>query len=341
MNRLYVADVSCLLYSGHCIHKEKNIRGLPVGGLLGLTQWIATAIGAGDAILLAFDDKSFRKELYKGYKGSRAKDPAIEVQKEMAYEAALACNIQPHRYKGMEADDIMSWASVKLEGAYWDIDLLTNDMDVAHNVRNRITIHAVNSRGNCVTSSNFTQAVCTGQAVRWNTISVHKVLFGCKSDEIPPFCSKSGKSNKEIYAAFCAFLDANGIQDYSSSYRATFGKFLKETDLLTSEDLEDIVRRIPLIFPAPMPTDAVLLPSTKETVNHTALCQFLCALNDYHSMKCLGYNKEGVLPDTWRFFDRYRARYLSGEYSADNSLRMPERETAESELLDLDCLKEF
>ena len=55
MNRLYVADVSCLLYSGHCVHKEKNIRGLPVGGLLGLTQWIATAIGAGDAILLAFD----------------------------------------------------------------------------------------------------------------------------------------------------------------------------------------------------------------------------------------------------------------------------------------------
>lgn len=343
MSRLYVADVSCLLYSGHIIYKEKNIRGLPVGGLLGLTQWIATAIGAGDAILLAFDDKSFRKELYSGYKGSRTKDPAIEVQKEMAYEAALACNIQPHRYKGMEADDVMSWASVKLEREYGDVDLLTNDMDVAHNVRNRITIHPVNSWGNCVNSSNFEQAVCAGQVVRWNTISVHKVLFGCKSDEIPPFRSSSGKSNKEIYAAFCNFLDANGIRDYSTSYRATFGRFLKGTDILTPEDVKGIIKRIPLVFPAAMPEDVVLTPATEKTVNSFTLCQFLCALNDYSSMKCLGYRKVAVEQDTWRFFDKYRAKYLNGEYSVDHDLRMPEKQAADSELLDLDmdCLKEF
>lgn len=341
MNRLYIADVSSLIYSGHYTQLGKNIKGMPIDGILGLTRWVAMALGSESSILLAFDDKSFRKEIFDGYKGERTAIPAVEMQKQFAYEAMLACNIKPHKFSGMEADDIMAWATHAFESQFFEMEILTNDMDAAHLVRNSISIHAVSSSGHCVGGYNFEKTVVFGETVKWNTIAVHKMLFGCNSDCIPAFKSSSGISNAKIYKLYCDFLDAKGYKSYQqTSSISSFIEFANESGLFSEADMANLAMRSKLIYPAKMPSDAILIPANKSNVNLEMLQQLLTALNDNHSLKCLDMQRAVVTKDTWQFIDRYRDKFISGEFSVDNNLPVAV-DTPESIPLTMDYIKEF
>ena len=107
-NKLVIIDASACVYTGMCSkrHKDKSYYGYPVGGLHYLFRYVTTALAQTSHVIVAFDSRSFRKDLLDGYKAGRKHDKRVQSQLEMAYEMLQRANVACYKYDGYEVDDI-------------------------------------------------------------------------------------------------------------------------------------------------------------------------------------------------------------------------------------------
>ena len=75
-NKLVIIDASACVYTGMCSkrQKDKSYYGYPVGGLHYLFRYVTTALAQTSHVIVAFDSRSFRKDLLDGYKAVRKHD---------------------------------------------------------------------------------------------------------------------------------------------------------------------------------------------------------------------------------------------------------------------------
>ena len=87
-SKLIIIDASACVYTGMYSkrHKDKSYYGYPVGGLHYLFRYVVTALAQTSHVIVAFDSRSFRKDLIDGYKAGRKHDKRVQSQLEMAYE---------------------------------------------------------------------------------------------------------------------------------------------------------------------------------------------------------------------------------------------------------------
>ena len=143
--RLHLVDGTYELYRAHFSPRPGHSApgGQDVKATVGLvSSMLALLHEAEEAvthIALAFDNpiRSFRNELFAGYKSEEGVAPELLAQFDLVEEAARALGLTVWSMKDFEADDALATAATRWAGQVEQVRLLTPDKDLGQCVRGR------------------------------------------------------------------------------------------------------------------------------------------------------------------------------------------------------------
>jgi 5'-3' exonuclease len=143
--RLHLVDGTYELFRAHFSPRPGHAApdGQDVKATVGLvSSMLALLHEAEEAvthIALAFDNpiRSFRNELFAGYKSEEGVPPELLAQFDLVEEAARALGLTVWSMKDFEADDALATAAARWAGQVEQVRLLTPDKDLGQCVRGR------------------------------------------------------------------------------------------------------------------------------------------------------------------------------------------------------------
>ncbi|HZI08407.1 MAG TPA: flap endonuclease, partial [Archangium sp.] len=143
--RLHLVDGTYELYRAHFSPRPGATApdGRDVKATVGLvSSMLALLHEAEEAvthIALAFDNpiRSFRNDLFAGYKSEEGVPPELLAQFDLVEEAARALGLTVWSMKDFEADDALATAATRWAGQVEQVRLLTPDKDLGQCVRGR------------------------------------------------------------------------------------------------------------------------------------------------------------------------------------------------------------
>lgn len=182
-----ILDVSNVVYGGYYGSPETRVSGFPTGGIRKVFGIINSEMAISDFILCFDGGTKFRKELSPQYKAGRVPNYAVMAQIDLLKELLTECNI-PYLYReDFEADDLIC-SSVHFCQCVRDPDkiiIYSDDRDLSCCVSDDVSIKNVTSNGISINRNNFERRVVRGEDIPYNTILLHKMMFGDKSDNYP------------------------------------------------------------------------------------------------------------------------------------------------------------
>lgn len=342
MISLNILDVSAFIYTGmmsEYFNKETSCN-YPVGGIHYLNKYIINSLLCIDDVILVFDSKNnFRKSISSEYKGNRNINHAVVSQIKSVYEDLQECNFNCYCIDGYEGDDLINWAVNDNVDKFNSIQILGNDRDLIHNVRNGVSFKPIRSDMNIVSYTNFPNAIYKDKEIVFNTINAYKVFCGCPSDNVKPFVAESGVNGSVLYNAFCNLIKSGKV---GATYEITSSKvflrnFINALSELTSKDKEDLESRIDIIFPADNVKGYTFASDSMSTINKEAFYKYLSYYNDYKGLKALGVRKETLSDSDKNELFRKAKQLQDGSFAVDNDLEVHEEVPSSTCLF----LKEF
>lgn len=342
MTELHVFDVSAVVYTGDKGRKEMWYD-LPVGGIRYFMRYVSSALVAKESIVLCFDSPSFRNELFSEYKSGRYKDQAVISQIETLYENLQSCGIRCYKVDGYEADDIIDWAVKQNVGNFYQTTIYGNDYDLCHSIQPRVIFKTVRDDMNNIHPGNFETGIYKGKRIKFNTISAYKVFCGCFSDKIPSMNLASGVGGLALYNKFLNFIQLYGC--VGKLNLLTNPKlpviFAEAAGIFTSEELEELKRRVRLVYPANIPDGMTIVPTAAKDVDLERLAHFLSLYNDFDSLRCLQLRKRNLDDEDKKLLLQKAKAFKTGEFAADHSIT-PEFDKVKTSTLSLDAFtREF
>jgi 5'-3' exonuclease len=141
--RLHVVDGTYELYRAHYAprpgHSAPDGRDAKatVGVVSSLLALLHDPTEAVTHIAVAFDNpiRSFRNDLFAGYKSDEGVPPELRTQFDAVEEAVAALGIVVWSMREHEADDAMATAAARFAGADLQVRILTPDKDLAQCLR--------------------------------------------------------------------------------------------------------------------------------------------------------------------------------------------------------------
>ncbi|WP_375427419.1 DNA polymerase I [uncultured Sphingomonas sp.] len=140
MPHLYLVDGSGYIFRAyHRLPPLTNKHGEPVGAVYGYTTmlWrLAEALHAADgpthmAVIFDASSKTFRNDLYDGYKAHRPPPPPDLVpQFPMIRDATRAFSLPCIEEAGLEADDIIASYALAARREGWEVTIVSSDKDL-------------------------------------------------------------------------------------------------------------------------------------------------------------------------------------------------------------------
>lgn len=342
MFNLQIFDVSALLHYGmnSSRYKDDASYGYLVGGIHKVMYHIASAFNNRDSVVLAFDGRNnFRKKLMPEYKIGRASNTAVISQAEMLYENLPRAGITCYKFDGYEGDDVINWCCKQATG-YNTVYIYGNDKDLIHNVHDNIVFKNINDGENLVTAANFPYAIERGVYIPFNFINIRKVLTGCKSDKVPPFVSESGLKGADIFDWYLQVLDAKKV-DFIYQNTANPDlllrciRYIKD---LTDKDLEEIQRRIKIIFPAEMPEDFTFTSTAWNKYDKECMEWFLSYVNDFSSIRSLRLHKRNLTDEDKEALRAKQRLLQNGAFAVDRQMVVHDVDAYDDSFI---TLKEF
>ncbi len=180
--RLHIVDGTYELFRAHYSKRPPRISpsGQDVKGTVGvLSSLIALLDDAGEAVThlaAAFDNpiRSFRNDLYAGYKTGDDVEPAIVAQFDLVEAAVAALGITVWSMDHFEADDALASAARRWRDQVAEVRILTPDKDL----------------GQCVTGNRVVQV----DRMRRRVIDEDGVRarHGCGPEQIPDWLALVG-----------------------------------------------------------------------------------------------------------------------------------------------------
>lgn len=339
MKNLYIFDVSGIVYYGTTGTLSYVYKGMQVSGIKALTGRLTAALAEHADVILAFDARSFRKDLLDVYKGDRVPNRYVGSQLDLLMEMLEKAGIPCYKFDGYEADDIISWAVKEFRNSYTNTCIYSNDYDVAHNVQERVYLKPIDNKSNIVTHRNFASAVSRKDDIMFNTISAHKVFCGCTSDRVPAIKVSGGYTPVSIYKRFCRFLHENNLTTYeATSDPRTVAIFANTVGLFSDEDKQEVYKRIQIIYPANKPEDAQIKPVGLDSIDKEAYSWLLAIGKDYSAAKALGIRALNIPQDVDQHVKVIYDLVRTGAYSVDRNLEVDPSYEVDSEMM---FLKEF
>lgn len=162
--------------------------GEPTAGVYGFASMLFRIFEQEqpDYLAVSFDKgKTFRHDLYKEYKGTRAKMPEdLRGQIERIREMVDRFNIPRIEVDNYEADDVIGSLAIWAEKEGLGVKIVTGDRDLLQLVTNRIVVALPNTKTN-MNDDYFPEDVVKRMGVQPDQIVDYKALVGDTSDNIP------------------------------------------------------------------------------------------------------------------------------------------------------------
>lgn len=182
-----ILDVSNIVYGGYYGSPDYRVGGFPCGGIRKLLGIINADFRQSDFILCFDGGDTIKKELLPRYKAGRVPNYAVMAQLDLLKEIFLDCEIPYYWDNKHEADDFIC-SSVHFLTQVRDPDdivIISDDRDLSCCISDSCRVKAATSLGTNIDRASFEERVVKGTFVPYNTILVHKMIFGDHSDNYP------------------------------------------------------------------------------------------------------------------------------------------------------------
>lgn len=350
--RLAIIDVAPFVYKAMWVNdlKKRSYDSLPIGGITLVMRTIVSHLLRGDDVALAFDSRSFRKDIVDGYKKGRESRPDVYVQLDILYTVLKDMGFPVFKEKGMEADDLIYTIVETLGHNYVEKFIYSTDYDLIHNIDDKDSVKFVGITTNVKDVSKGYYNPYDNEFMPFNTKTPRNVLMG-DGDYNKVFNLSNGKKGSELYREYAEFVVNNNVSGSDSRSKLLLDLFM-ETQNLTEKEKEEYEKRCDIFYPKLCST-VETFPARKEDLGNVKLIDFLSTLrlntsliqikdyienrpsspladilssripeikliktSDKYSSKMLEYNK----------------RYLTGEYMVDNNLTVNPEDIKKPEL---------
>jgi DNA polymerase-1 len=206
---LYLIDGHALAYrmyfaltAGASSQRWQTSAGEPTAGTFGFARELLRIYEQEkpDYLAVAFDTgKTFRDELYKEYKATRAKMPDdLRAQIERIRQMVDAFNIPRLEMEGFEADDVLGSVARWAAGQGLGVKIITGDRDLLQLVNERTIVYLAGDDQNYITDED----VMNKLHVRPDQVVDYKAIVGDKSDNIPGVPGVGEKTAEALLAKY-------------------------------------------------------------------------------------------------------------------------------------------
>ena len=187
--RLHLVDGTYELFRAHFSKRPSHASptGQPLKATLGLaSSMIALAHDPDEAmthIAVAFDNpiRSFRNDLFDGYKTEEGVEAELLAQFDLAEETTRALGMVTWRMDKWEADDALATAAVRFAGDFDQVRILTPDKDLGQVLRGQHIVQVDRVRQKLIDEPKLleTRGIAPGSVADW------LALVGDTADGIP------------------------------------------------------------------------------------------------------------------------------------------------------------
>ncbi len=204
--RLHLVDGTYELYRAH--FSKRPGHKAPDGRDVKATVALASSLLAllHDAkeevthLAVAFDNpiRSFRNDLFDGYKSDEGVPEELHAQFDSAEEATRALGIVVWSMNRFEADDALATAATRFADDVEQVRILTPDKDLAQVVRGRAIVQVDRLREKLIDED----AVIAGRGVEPRSIPDYLALVGDTADGIPGIAGFGERSAATLLMAY-------------------------------------------------------------------------------------------------------------------------------------------
>lgn len=179
-----ILDVSNIVYGGYYGSPNWRISGFPLGGVRKIMGILNANLKQSEFALCFDGGSTIKKELLPTYKAGRVPNYSVIAQIDLLKEILLDCDIPFYWDPSLEADDyicsLVKFLSVIKDPD--DVNIYSDDRDISCCVSDSVRVRNVTSNGICIDRQNYEERVVSGERIPYNTILVHKMMYGDKSD---------------------------------------------------------------------------------------------------------------------------------------------------------------
>ena len=203
---LHVYDLGSYVHGG-LVNKYCYFEGSVVGSAT--EGWSCQTLEAGPVSLVFQSIKQYKDDsdfifcsdrtptvkqiMYTGYKASRSHSPEIERAKRTLEMCLEYCGYDVYYDDGYEADDFVYDVVRKLSSKYEHVYVHTGDADLYCLVSKKVSIAKTLTNTKEVNLYNYSEMCERNNYILYNTVTIRKILYGCRSDEIPGLNSQEAK----------------------------------------------------------------------------------------------------------------------------------------------------
>lgn len=254
---LNIIDVSIYMHAGSKGKHSKDLKwyGLPKGGIDKLLRELSLMEQDMQAVILAFDSRTDRRQFLEEYKQNRVADKDVLYQGTKMYEMLKRAGYKCLKEDGYEADDLICKAVKDNYDKFIKIKIYTADRDLAHLIdkKDKVSIVSPISTSTDINLQNYKWIIDSDRVVEYNTVLPYKVFFGDKSDNIEPVSFKTKGWNPE--SAMKLFVEecmAKFKNDEMLSHPGVMKWWLQlrlQDKKLSVEEIKDLLDRVKVMYP--------------------------------------------------------------------------------------------
>ncbi|GAB4337860.1 MAG: 5'-3' exonuclease H3TH domain-containing protein [Dehalococcoidia bacterium] len=201
--RLHVVDGTYELFRSHFGPPQRFAPdGRPVGAVVGLLASLLKLLRDEDishaAVATDREIRSFRNDLFAGYKDGAAIDPVLLEQFSLAERAIAALGLVGWHMVEFEADDALATAAIRYRDAFEQIILVTADKDVSQCVDDARVVVLDRSKGTLLDEDGVRQRYGVSPA----SVPDYLALAGDAADGIPGLPGWGAKSAAAVLARY-------------------------------------------------------------------------------------------------------------------------------------------
>jgi DNA polymerase-1 len=228
---LYLIDGHALAYrtyfaltAGIPNERLQTSSGEPTAGIFGFANVIMRLLEQEkpEYLAVAFDTgKTFRNELFDGYKATRAKMPDdLRPQIERIRQLVDAFHIPRLEMEGFEADDVLGTIAYQAVAQGFGVKIITGDRDLLQLVNDRIVVSLSGTK--ISEAKNYTASdVKASLGVDPDQVVDYKALVGDTSDNIPGVPGVGQKTAVTLLEQFRTLDDIYAHLDHITGRAAT------------------------------------------------------------------------------------------------------------------------
>jgi 5'-3' exonuclease len=272
--RLHLVDGTYELFRAHYSHRPDHVApdGTPFKATAGLVASLLQLAADRDEqvthIGVAFDNpiRSFRNDLFDGYKTEEGVEPALLAQFDRAEEAVRALGMTVWPMDRWEADDALATAAARWAGDVDQVRILTPDKDLGQCLRGTHIVQVDRMRRRVIDEA----ALIAWRGIGPASIPDWLALIGDDADGVPGL---PGFGEKTAAALLARFIHLEAIPDNPKTWPPVRGAERLAETLRASREEALLYRRLTrLVTDVPLPESLADLQWSAPPAKYAEWC---------------------------------------------------------------------